>query len=198
VSDHQADYPIATMCRLLGVSPSGYHAWVKRQPSRRAVTDAALTTEIHAAHMASRGTSGAPRIHAELASKGIHVGRKRVARLMRQAGVSGVSRRKFVTTTARGDLREASDLVERNFTADGPDRLWVADITYIDLVRLSVSRSGSRCLQPSHRRLVDGDDTRQPTGARRAGPGASDAAAAGRDPSLRPRLTGWIQAVVAT
>jgi putative transposase len=131
VSDHQADYPIATMCRLLGVSPSGYHAWVKRQPSRRVAADAALTTEIHATHTASRGTYGAPRIHAELAAKGIRVGRKRVARLMRQAGVAGVSRRKFVTTTVRGDRRQAPDLVERNFTADGPDRLWVADITYI-------------------------------------------------------------------
>jgi putative transposase len=131
VSDHQADYPIATMCRLLGVSPSGYHAWVKRQPSRRAETDAALTVDVRAAHAASRGTYGAPRIHAELAAKGIRVGRKRVARLMRQAGVAGVSRRRFVTTTVKGDRRQAPDLVERDFTAEQPDRLWVADITYI-------------------------------------------------------------------
>jgi hypothetical protein len=131
VSDHQANYPIATMCRLLGVSSSGYHAWVKRQPSRRAETDAALTVEIRAAHAASRGTYGAPRVHAELAARGIQVGRKRVARLMRQAGVAGVSRRRFITTTVRGDRRQAPDLVERNFIADAPDRLWVADITYI-------------------------------------------------------------------
>jgi putative transposase len=131
VSDHQADYPIATMCRLLGVSSSGYHAWVKRQPSRRAETNAALTADIRAAHAASRGTYGAPRIHAELAANGIRVGRKRVARLMRQAGVAGVSRRRFVTTTVRGDRRQAPDLVDRDFTAEGPDRLWVADITYI-------------------------------------------------------------------
>ena len=119
------------MCRLLGVSSSGYHAWVKRQPSRRAETDAALIVDIRAAHAASRGTYGAPRIHAELAAKDIRVGRKRVARLMRQAGVAGVSRRKFITTTVRGDRRQAPDLVDRNFTAEGPDRLWVADITYI-------------------------------------------------------------------
>ena len=131
MSDHQADYPITTMCRLLGVSSSGYHAWVKRQPSRRAETDAALIVDIRAAHAASRGTYGAPRIHAELAAKDIRVGRKRVARLMRQAGVAGVSRRKFITTTVRGDRRQAPDLVDRNFTAEGPDRLWVADITYI-------------------------------------------------------------------
>ena len=87
MSDHQADYPIATMCRLLGVSSSGYHAWAKRRPSRRSVTDAALTAEIRAAHAASHGIYGAPRIHAELAAKDIHVGRKRVARLMTQAEV---------------------------------------------------------------------------------------------------------------
>ena len=131
MSDHQASYPIATMCQLLGVSSSGYYAWVKRRPSRRSETDAALIAEIRAAHAASHGTYGAPRIHAELAAKGIHVGRKRVARLMTQAGLAGVSRRKFVITTVKDDGRQAPDLVERNFTAEAPDRLWVADITYI-------------------------------------------------------------------
>src|SRR4051794_15035011 len=119
------------MCRLLGVSPSGYYAWMKRRPSRRAVTDAALIGEIRAAHAASRGTYGAPRIHAELTAKGIRVGRKRVARLMSQTGLAGVSRRKFVITTAKSDSRQAPDLVERDFTASVPDRLWVADITYV-------------------------------------------------------------------
>jgi hypothetical protein len=80
VSDHQVDYPIASMCRLLGVSSSGYYAWLKRRPSRRAEADAALLAEIRAAHAISRGTYGAPRIHAELTVKGIRVGRKRVAR----------------------------------------------------------------------------------------------------------------------
>ena len=131
MNDHQADYPIATMCRLLGVSPSGYHAWVKRRPSRRAQADAAVIAQIRTAHAASRGTYGAPRVHAELAAQGIRVGRKRVARLMSQAGLAGVSRRKFVTTTIKGESRQASDLVERNFAAEAPDRLWVADITYI-------------------------------------------------------------------
>jgi putative transposase len=131
VSDHQAHYPIATMCRLLGVSSSGYYAWAKRQPSRRAQADATLIAEIHSAHAASRGTYGAPRVHAELAAKGRRVGRKRVARLMSQAGLAGVSRRRFVTTTVRGDGRQAPDLVERNFTSEAPDLLWVADITYI-------------------------------------------------------------------
>ena len=131
MSDHQASYPIVTMCRLLGVSSSGYYAWAKRRPSRRAETDAALIAEIRAAHGASHGTYGAPRIHAELAANGIHVGRKRVARLMSQAGLAGVCRRKFVVTTVKSDSRQAPDLVERNFTAEAPDLLWVADITYI-------------------------------------------------------------------
>jgi putative transposase len=117
------------MCRLLGVSSSGYDAWVKRRPSRRVETDDALIAEIRAAHTASRGTYGAPRVHAELAARGIGAGRKRVARLMSQAGLAGVSRRRFVTTTVKGDRRQAPDLVERDFTAEAPDRLWVADIS---------------------------------------------------------------------
>ena len=131
MSDHQAAYPTITMCELLGVSSSGYYAWIKRRPSQRAETDTMLIAEIRVAHEASRGTYGAPRIHAELAAKGLRVGRKRIARLMLQAGLAGVSRRRFVTTTVRDGGRQAPDLVERNFTAEAPDRLWVADITYI-------------------------------------------------------------------
>jgi transposase InsO family protein len=129
VSDHQADYPIASMCRLLGVSSSGYYVWVKRRPSRRAAMDAALLGEIRTAHATSRGIYGAPRVHAELMAKGIRVGRKRVARLMSQAGLAGVSRRRFVVTTVKGDGRQAPDLVERDFTAASVNRLWVADIS---------------------------------------------------------------------
>jgi transposase InsO family protein len=99
VSEYQARYPIATVCELLGVSPSGYYAWMKRRPSRRARADAALVAEIRTAHEASRSSYGAPRIHAELAAKGIRIGRERVARLIAQADLAGVSRRKFVTTT---------------------------------------------------------------------------------------------------
>ena len=124
---HQADHPIATVCRVLGVSPSGYYAWHQRAPSTRAQRDAELTMQLHTIHLESRGTYGAPRVHAELAAQGIHVGRKRVARLMRAAGVRGVSRRKWVTTTTRDpEARAAPDLVQRDFHVDGPDRLWVA------------------------------------------------------------------------
>jgi len=129
---HQAVQRIATMTRVLGVSPSGYYAWRKRPLSQRARTDVELTAHIHAAHRESRGTYGAPRIHADLAAQGIHVGCKRVARLMRCAGLQGVSRRTQCRTTVRdATARPAPDLVDRQFTAAGPDRLWVADITYV-------------------------------------------------------------------
>ena len=129
---HQAVHPIATMCRVLGVSPSGYYAWRERPLSKRVRADVTLGAEIHAIHRESRGTYGVPRIHAELAERGIPVGRKRVARLMRGAGLQGVSRRKAFRTTVRDETaRPAPDLVERQFTAVGPDQLWVADITYV-------------------------------------------------------------------
>ena len=123
---------IATLCRVLEVSPSGYYAWHRRPASLRAREDAALTAEIEAIHIHSRGTYGAPRIHAELVARGRRVSRKRVARLMRAAQLRGVSRRKFVVTTTRAaDARPAPDLVRRAFTETGPNQLWVADITYI-------------------------------------------------------------------
>src|SRR5216684_1695685 len=131
VSANQAMHGVATMCRVLGVSSSGYYAWRTRPRSERARSDAELSLRIRAIHERSRATYGAPRIHAELAAQGIRVGRKRVARLMAVAGICGVSCRKFVTTTIKGESRQASDLVERNFAAEAPDRLWVADITYI-------------------------------------------------------------------
>jgi len=120
------------MCRLLGVSASGYYAWQQRPPSARAQADAALTESIRAIHERSRETYGMPRIHAELTAEGRLVGRKRVARLMRAAGLEGISRRRRGRTTRRDrDARPAPDLVERNFSAGGPDELWVADITYV-------------------------------------------------------------------
>jgi putative transposase len=132
VTAHQAEHRVATMCRTLGVSPSGYYVWRKRPLSTRARSDLELSAEIAAIHRMSRATYGAPRIHAELAARGIHVGRKRVARLMRHAGVHGVSRRKQFRTTVRDEkARPAPDLVDRQFTAAGPNQLWVADITYV-------------------------------------------------------------------
>lgn len=125
-------HAVATVCRVLDVSSSGYYAWRSRPLSARAREDATLTERIRQIHERSRGTYGVPRIHAELAEEGVHVGRKRVARLMRAAGLQGISRRRWLTTTIRDrDARPAPDLVERDFESEGPDRLWVADITYI-------------------------------------------------------------------
>ena len=123
---------IVTMCRVLGVSASGYWAWRKRPMSEREKSDRAIEAQIAEIHHWSRGTYGVPRIHAELAARGTRVGRKRVARLMRRAGLQGVTRRKGTFTTVRdADARPAPDLVDRNFVATAADRLWVADITYI-------------------------------------------------------------------
>jgi putative transposase len=119
------------MCRMLGVSTSGYYAWSVRAPSARATSDKGLLERISAIHAASRGTYGCPRVHVELTESGTAVGRKRVARLMKAAGLHGVSRRRFVTTTVRDGARPAPDLVDRKFVATAPNVLWVADITYI-------------------------------------------------------------------
>ena len=125
-------YPIATMCRLLEVSTSGYYVWLSRPLSARARADAVLTEHIREFHTQSRGTYGAPRIHADLKDDGWRLGQKRVARLMKDAGLFGVSRRKWIRTTQRREgARAAPDLVERDFTADEPDQLYVADITYV-------------------------------------------------------------------
>src|SRR6202011_3252948 len=132
VNANQASYGIATMCRVLEVSTSGYYARQKRPPSARARADAALSARIAAIHQHSRATYGTPRIHVELQEQGIRVGHKRVARLMCAAGLRGASRRKWMITTVRDPAaRAAPDLVERNFIAAAPNRLWVADITYI-------------------------------------------------------------------
>ena len=132
MSANQAQFHITTMCRVLGVSTSGYYAWAGRGPSARRRRDELLTGRIRAVHARSRGTYGSPRVHADLAADGVRVSRKRVARLMREDGLVGVSRRRGPATTVRGPVVPAvPDLVERDFSAPAPDRLWVADITYL-------------------------------------------------------------------
>ena len=123
--------PVSLTCRLVGVSTSGFYEWRSRPLSARAVADGELLGHIRAAHQLSRGTYGSPRVHAELRlGMGIRCGRKRVERLMRSAGMAGISRRKRWGCTRRNPRATPSeDLVERNFAVDGPDRLWVADIT---------------------------------------------------------------------
>lgn len=126
-------HSVARLCRVLGVSTSGYYAWRLRAPSARRQADRALTERIRTIHEESRGTYGAPRVHAELVdAQQIHCGRKRVARLMRAAGLVGVCRRRKIRTTRRDEAAALSaDLVKRVFSVDQPDRLWVADITYL-------------------------------------------------------------------
>jgi putative transposase len=132
VKANQASYPVAMVCRLLEVSTSGYYAWLERSPSKRARADAILSNRIRSIYLQSKSTYGAPRVYQELRDQGVPIGRKRVARLMRVAGLQGVSRRKSVRTTVRKPgAPPAPDLVKRDFTADRPDQLWVADITYI-------------------------------------------------------------------
>ena len=130
---NQARFPIATMARVLGVSKAGYYAWAKRPPSAHAEADAALLTRIRTVHISSRQTYGSPRIHAELREAGERHGRKRIARLMRRAGLVGSSHRRGgpVTTRRAQEVRPAPDLVDRHFTAEGPNQLWVADITFV-------------------------------------------------------------------
>lgn len=123
-------FPVATMCRVLRVSCSGFYAWRTRPPSAHTQRDAALTGLVRASHTRSAGTYGAPRIWEDLREAGEHVSRKRVARVMRAAGIVGVHRRRHVHTTQRGvAATAAADLVKRDFTASAPNQLWVADIS---------------------------------------------------------------------
>jgi putative transposase len=133
VKANQATSSVRVMCRLLDVSKSGFYAWDRHVMSARERVDIELTVRIRAIHQRSRETYGAPNIHAELADDhGIRVGRKRVARLMRAAGIRGATLRKFVVTTVTDpESRNPADLVERRFYAERPNRLWVADATYI-------------------------------------------------------------------
>ena len=133
MSANQACFPICVMARVLGVSKAGYYAWRHRPPSARAQADEALLARIKTVHINSRQTYGAPRVHAELRAAGERHGRKRIARLMRTAGLVGASRRRGGPITTRRDkqARPAPDLVERDFQAAGPNQLWVADITYV-------------------------------------------------------------------
>ncbi len=130
---HQDQYSISAMSRVLEVSRSGFYAWAAGRPlSQRALGDLQLRQRIGEIHEQSRGTYGCPRIRAELSAQGQAVGHNRVARLMRRNGIRGVSRRKWIRTTVRDRAgRVAPDLVKRDFRAQGPNQLWVADITYV-------------------------------------------------------------------
>lgn len=130
---NQATLPVSTMCRLLQVSTSGFYDWQGRPLSAHARQDVELTALIHGIYERSHRTYGARRVHAELRDAyAVRVGRKRVARLMQRAGLKGVQKRRFLCTTRSGSAeRWVADLVDRQFVADRPDALWVADATYV-------------------------------------------------------------------
>ena len=135
IETEKANHRVSVMCRTLRVSKSGFYGWRDRPPSDRARADAILLEKIARIHTDSRQTYGAPRIHFELRVLGVRCARKRVARLMREASLLGCGgrRRKIRTTLCSHTERTppVPDLVERNFTPEAPDRLWVADITYV-------------------------------------------------------------------
>jgi putative transposase len=132
IRDNVAGFPVSAMCEVLGVSRGGYYAWVARPESARAAEDRALAAEIRASHEASRGRYGSPRVHAELRAHGRRVGRKRVARLMRGMGLSARRKRRFRRTTDGAHaFPVAPNLLGRDFEAAAPNRVWLADLTYI-------------------------------------------------------------------
>ena len=133
IDEEKAHHPVSRIARAVGVTAQGYYAWRKRPCSKRHAFDSSLKEKIKRIHRDTDGTYGAPRIQAELADEhDIHVGVKRVARLLGELGLEGVSRRgRKRPRSLAAESPAAPDLVRRNFTANGPDQLWVADITYI-------------------------------------------------------------------
>ena len=174
-------YPVRLMCRLLGVSASGYYAWVDRPASARLLRDHDLLKKIRFIHETSRGVYGSPRVHAELVAQDVHAGRHKIAHLMRSARLRGCPKRRYRTTTRRDPThRVAHNLLKQDFTADGPDQRWASDITYIStrqgwlylavtmdlfsrrIVGWSMDRWMSRRLVVDALRMAV--DARQPTG----------------------------------
>jgi putative transposase len=130
VAAERASYPVRLLCRVIGVAASGFYAWLRRAPSQREQQDRHLAERIAAVFAASRRTYGSPRVHADLRAEGVRVSRKRVARLMREAGLAATVRRRFPRTTDSDHGRPvAPNLLEQKFAADQPDTVWLADIS---------------------------------------------------------------------
>lgn len=133
IDEHRSVWPLPVMCRILEVSKSGYFAWKNRPDSAKEKSDRVLAEKIATIHSEHRSVYGSPRIHHVLKENGIHVSRKRVARLMKELGISAKRcRRRVITTDSKHDLPIADNLLERNFGADAPDKKWATDITYIE------------------------------------------------------------------
>ena len=137
IEDRRADYPVALMCEVLGVSPAGYYAWRSRPESRRSAANRALVDDIKRVHRDTRGRYGSPRIHVELKAQGRGASRGRIERLMRRHGIRAIMARprRVRTTDSRHDLPIAPNLLDRSFSATAPNQVWLADITYIETDR---------------------------------------------------------------
>jgi putative transposase len=132
IAAHVRLFSVVLMCRVLGIAPSGYYAWLQRSPSKKATQDSVLLTHVRASFRASRRRYGSPRVHADLRAAGHRVARKRVARLMRQDGLRARLRRRFVRTTqSRHKLPIAPNVVARAFEVSAPNQVWVSDLTYL-------------------------------------------------------------------
>ena len=133
VDEHRKVWPVRVMCEVLGLSPSGYYAWRGRPESRRATANRALLEDIRLIHSEGSGTYGSPRVHAILRGHGRRVGRSRIERLMRRAGLRGLAAlpRRARTTDSRHGYPIASNRLGRSFTAQAPNKVWLADLTYM-------------------------------------------------------------------
>ena len=133
IEDHRDVWPVRVMCDALSVSPSGFYAWRSQPESLRKIANRELLVDIRRVHAQHRGRYGAPRIHAELRAEGQTVCRKRVERVMRQHGIRAHApcRYRVCTTDSKHSLPVAANLLDRNFTADRPNQVWLADITYV-------------------------------------------------------------------
>ena len=137
ISAHQETFKVGHMCSLLNVSRSGYYAWCKRPESRRSRENRILEDKIRVFHAASHGIYGAPKVHQDLIDDGVRCGKNRVARIMREADIRSRTKRKFkATTNSKHKLPVAPNLLNRDFTADAPDRVWVADISVLQQRRV--------------------------------------------------------------
>lgn len=132
IAAEKAWAPITVLCKVLGVSRSGFYAWEDRGPSSHSTEDEKLAIQITAIHKASGGRYGSPRVHAELRAEGVTVSRKRVARLMGELGLESLRKRRYkATTDSKHKLPVAENILDRKFEVDAPDVAWVTDITYV-------------------------------------------------------------------
>jgi transposase InsO family protein len=132
IEEKKVAFPVEPMCRVLGVSSSGYYAWQRRPPSERSKADARLAVQVAAAHKRSRSTYGSPRVHADLRARGVRVGRKRVERLMRENGIQARRKRRFRRTTDSNHPNPvAPNILARRFEPAAPNTVWVTDVTYV-------------------------------------------------------------------